>query len=88
MRGWLAAELTCVFGVLGTAFSGIRETQRIGTALGLYELEELNFRERDAYLRLRDLTSRQIEVQHIQQLIDFEDDFLAVAMTVVNREVS
>jgi len=53
--------------------------------LKIHERLDPYLRERDVYLRLYDHNVERIDGHHVPQLIDFDDDLLAIEMTVVVR---
>ena len=54
-------------------------------ALKIHERSRPYFRERDVYLRLRDIGISEVEGHHVPELIDYDDDLLAIEITVVVR---
>ncbi|MDP1562226.1 MAG: hypothetical protein Q8M16_12675 [Pirellulaceae bacterium] len=85
-RGLLLANSTVFgYGVHGTVFSCSREYHAVRTALKIHEFEVPYFRERDVYLRLRAFEVEVVEGHYVPQLIDFDDDLLAIEMSVVVR---
>jgi len=66
-----------VFPCIGT--TGLR------TALKVHERSEPYFRERDCYMRLYEHEVTEIRGHNVPQLIDFDDELLAIEMTVVAR---
>ena len=53
-------------------------------ALKIHHYEELYIRERDAYIRLRDRKINTIGTFHVPQLIAFDDECLAIEMSIVS----
>jgi hypothetical protein len=61
------------------------EDQGIKTALKIHENALPFVRERDAYVRLQSFEIRMIEGHHVPQLVNFDDELLAIEMSVVAR---
>ena len=78
------AGSTFGFGVHGTVYPCAGPTG-LRTALKIHEREEPYIRERDVYLRLWEHQLERIRGHHVPQLLDFDDDLLAIEMTVVVR---
>jgi hypothetical protein len=72
-------------GMYGTVFARSLEDQGIKTALKIHENALPFARERDAYVRLQSFEIRMIEGHHVPQLVNFDDELLAIEMSVVAR---
>jgi hypothetical protein len=83
----LSDALGC--GVRGTVFvlERQRATGRMRSAVKFHEHREPYLRERDCYLRLWDHQVDEILGHQVPQLINFDDDLLAIEMTIVVRPV-
>ena len=81
----LDANLSLGFGVHGSVFACLRATATFNTALKIHERERSYLYERDVYIRLRDLGIEQIEGHHVPALIDYDDELLAIEMSIVVR---
>jgi hypothetical protein len=81
----LSDALGC--GVRGTVFvlERQRATGRMRSAVKFHEHREPYLRERDCYLRLWDHQVDEILGHQVPQLINFDDDLLAIEMTIVVR---
>lgn len=73
------------FGVHGSVFACIRSTSSARNALKIHERVEGYVRERDVYLRLRELGIDSIQGHAVPLLIDDDDELWALEMTVVSR---
>ena len=73
------------FGVHGTVFACVRASSFGHNALKIHERETPYNRERDVYPRLRNLEIKVIAGHHVPQLIDYDDELLAIEMSIVVR---
>jgi hypothetical protein len=71
------------FGIHGIVFTIEGNAQRGVAALKLHYAEEPHFRERDVYERLKEEGVLEIRAFRVPQLIGFDDELLALEMTVV-----
>ncbi len=81
----LKADQTLGFGVHGTVFACARHGFPARTAVKVHDRSEPYYRERDAYLRLRDRHIESIQGHNVPQLIDYDDELWVVEMTIVVR---
>src|SRR5437660_142832 len=73
------------FGVHGIVFATESQAERGSSALKLHYQEPAYCRERDIYLRLRRHNVQAVRGCQVPQLLQFDDDLLAIDMTVVQR---
>jgi len=74
------------FGVHGSVFPCRHHYQTGGrNAIKVHQRSESYRRERDVYLRLRDLRVEFIQGHAVPQLVDYDDELLAIEMSVVAR---
>jgi hypothetical protein len=73
------------FGVHGSVFSAESQTKEGLWALKGLERDECYRRERDVYLRLRQLRLRTIHGCTLPSMVDFDDELGVIQMTVVTR---
>ena len=78
-------NLSLGFGVHGSVFACLRATATFKTALKIHARERSYLSERDVYFRLRELGIEQIAGHHVPQLIDYDDELLAIEMSIVVR---
>ena len=73
-------------GVHGSVFCCRQHYDIVGkNALKIHERVESFVRERDVYLRLRELQIKSVRGHAVPRLIDFDDDLLVIEMSVVTR---
>jgi hypothetical protein len=72
-------------GVHGIVFSAKSQIDGGKTAVKVQEHVADYARERDVYLRLQELSITQIRGCNVPQLLAFDDELLAIEMTVVSR---
>src|SRR5262249_29635982 len=73
------------FGVHGIVFAVHGQAEFDLSALKLHYQEAAYLRERDVYLRLQELNINEIRSCQIPQLLRWDDDLLAINMTIVER---
>ena len=73
------------FGIHGTIFVAENNSKAGKTAIKALHSVEFYLRERNAYLRLQAAGVSEIAGFHVPQLIRFDNDRLAVEMTIVTR---
>jgi hypothetical protein len=78
------ANETLGFGVQGTVFVAVSPSGP-RSALKIHEFEDGYLRERDAYLRLWNFGVERILGHNVPVLLDFDDDMLAIQLTIVSR---
>lgn len=81
----LDMEKSFGFGVHGSVFACLRATSNVKTALKIHERSKPYFRERDVYLRLRELEITELDGHNVPALLEFDDNLLAIEMSVVVR---
>lgn len=81
----LDVEKSFGFGVHGSVYACLRATSNVKTALKIHERSQPYTRERDVYLRLRDLEITEIYGHNVPILLEFDDTLLAIEMSVVVR---
>jgi hypothetical protein len=82
----LVSDQVFGFGVHGTVFPCRHHYEIVGrNAVKVHERPESYRRERDVYLRLRDLHVEFIQGHAVPQLVDYDDELLAIEMSVVAR---
>lgn len=72
-------------GVHGSVFAAESQSRSGRSAVKVHEHEAPYRRERDVYLRLKQLQLTEIRGSAIPELLDFHDQFLVLEMTVVTR---
>lgn len=78
-------DLSFGFGVHGSVFA-CSSTSPVGyNALKIHERSSPYVREKNVYFRLRDCGLIEVEGHHIPEMIDFDDELLAIELTVVVR---
>lgn len=80
----LADDTSLGFGVHGRVFTCIGEIG-VRTALKIHEYEEAYCRERDVYLRLLEHEVEKLGGHHVPQMLNCDDQLLAIEMTIVSR---
>lgn len=83
-KGMVLRELLGA-GVHGNVFAAEYQTEGGRSAIKGYERQSAYWRERDVYLRLRDLDVTTIRGCHVPALIDYDDELWCIEMTVVSR---
>ena len=71
-------------GTQGSVFVFHEPSQNTRFAIKFHERDQAYVRERDVYLRLRDLNIDSVCGHMVPQLLSYEDDFLAIGMTIVS----
>jgi hypothetical protein len=69
----------------GTVFVAKRKTASARVAIKAHRFEELYFREKLAYERLRRLEISSIRGFNVPQIVDFDDNLKVLEMTIVKR---
>ena len=72
-------------GIHGSVFAAEYQTQGGQSAIKGHERRSAYERERDVYLRLRELEVTTVRGCHVPALIDYHDRLLVIEMTVVSR---
>jgi hypothetical protein len=72
-------------GVQGIVFSAKSQAEEGRVAIKVHERETAYLRERDAYLRLRELGITEILGCAVPELLEYDDKLLILEMTVVSR---
>lgn len=73
------------FGVHGSVFSAARQPESGESAIKVHERGPDYIRERDVYLRLKNLGITRIHGCKLPELIAYDDELLVIEMTVVAR---
>src|SRR5262249_40760011 len=73
------------FGVHGIVLSAQGQTEGGRVALKAHENPAGYARERDVYLRLQKMEVTQVRGCNVPELVNFDDELLVIAMTVVAR---
>jgi hypothetical protein len=73
------------FGVHGIVFEAESQAVKGRCAVKIHSQEPAYCRERDVYLRLRERHVVEIQGFHVPELRQFDDDWLVIDMTVVQR---
>src|SRR5688572_18085551 len=81
----LEADQVFGYGVHGSVFACLRATAPARSAVKVHEREEPYHRERDTYLRLRELSIESVQKHNVPQLLDYDDELLVIEMTIVAR---
>ena len=72
-------------GIHGSVFAAEYQTQGGRSAIKGHERRPAYERERDVYLRLREIEITTVRGCHVPALIDYDDQLLVIEMTVVSR---
>jgi hypothetical protein len=73
------------FGVHGIVLVAASKNKPGRAAIKVHKREESYCRERDVYLRLRDIGVNQIRGSHVPQLLGYDDELWVVEMEIVTR---
>ncbi|MDA1054088.1 MAG: hypothetical protein O3C40_26875 [Planctomycetota bacterium] len=73
------------FGVHGSVFVCRHKDRPARTAVKVHERQESYDRERDAYLRLREIGVSLVCGHHVPALLDYDDALFVIEMTIVTR---
>jgi len=72
------------FGIHGIVYAAQRNRKPGRSALKFHSRDETYYRERQVYRRLKEQHVVQIHGLHVPQLLDFDDEFLMIGMTIVS----
>jgi hypothetical protein len=73
------------FGVHGSVFSALNQSNGNTIAVKAHERERFYLRERNIYRRLKEFTVTTIGPAEVPQLIGFDDELWVIEMTIVTR---
>jgi hypothetical protein len=73
------------FGVHGSVFSAVNQSDGRLTAVKAHERERFYVRERDIYLRLMEHSVTYVRGAAVPELLGYDDDLLVIEMTLVSR---
>jgi hypothetical protein len=73
------------FGVHGSVFAAENQTKGVTSAVKAHERKRFYLRERNIYLRLKENEVTHIRNAAVPQLIDYDDEFLVIEMSIVKR---
>ncbi len=73
------------FGVHGSVFAAINQSDSRRSAVKAHERERFYVRERDIYLRLLENSVTHVHAAEVPQLLGFDDVLWVIEMTIVSR---
>ncbi|MDX1926102.1 MAG: hypothetical protein SFV81_06270 [Pirellulaceae bacterium] len=86
VRGYRFVEdVAFGFGVHGSVFACSGASPIGYNALKIHERRRPYACERDVYLRLKDMGINEVEGHHVPELVEYDDELMAIEMTVVVR---